>query len=955
MRHKIVLYITALFIFSATGTIFTTLYIKDTVGTLSRLINLHQSKDFKKQLLTSIQSVESGLDREPETRANKINSISVKVRNVEKAVEICSTCHHATDILEKQVSFQKRIVDYRQTLDNYFAAPADSRAAGMFKRKAAAIGNNLLAEAEEMSTQASGKLTPMMQDAIRKIKQAWISLSAILGLTFILGVIVAINLIRSITQPIDILLNATRSIAKGNIGHTISYEDKTEFGELARNFNDMSLSLKKSYTKLEEEINERKRTESALVKSEGFLNTVFDSIRDPFCIIDTDYRIVRANEAYAQMKQISLENLIGETCYESLYGRSSICDACTAQKTFLTGSPYAKGKGEITQAGVKAWREIYTYPVHDAKHNVAHVIIHTWDVTERKKAEDALRESEERYALAASGANDGLWDWDLRTDKIFYSHRWKTMLGYGEKEIRNLPEEWFSRVHPEDHAELESKISAHVSGKSPHFEGEFRIRHKDETHRWVLCRGLAVRKIDGQAYRMAGSQTDITQRKKAEEQLVYDAFHDALTGLPNRALFMDRLQHVLTTSRRRTDTRYAVLFLDMDRFKIINDSLGHTVGDQLLVVVGRQLSDCVRPGDTVARLGGDEFAVLLENINELADALDVTERILKKLLAPLHVMDHEVFTSGSIGVALGSDRYERPEQVLRDADIAMYEAKAKGSAGYEIFDIAMHASIIDRQQLEADLRGAMERKELLLHYQPIINLKEHRLVGFEVLVRWNHPKRGLLYPMEFIPLAEENGQINILGEWILRQACREMCQIQGRYPTQPPLRMSVNISGKQFTQHDFAATVAGILRETGLDPQTLVLELTESMLMENVDTAVATMKQLRSQGVHIHIDDFGTGYSSLSYLHNFPIDALKIDRTFINKLSADGRNQEIILSIISLANSLNFDVIAEGVELTHQLSTIEEMHCQYGQGYLFAQPMGQHEIDAWVQSEKYLN
>jgi diguanylate cyclase (GGDEF)-like protein len=454
---------------------------------------------------------------------------------------------------------------------------------------------------------------------------------------------------------------------------------------------------------------------------------------------------------------------------------------------------------------------------------------------------------------------------------------------------------------------------------------------------------------------MAGSQTDITSRKAAEEQLVYDAFHDALTGLPNRALFMDRLQHVITVSRRRADAHYCVLFLDMDRFKIINDSLGHTIGDQLLVVVGRKLSECLRPGDTVARLGGDEFAVLLDNIVELKDAVDVTERIHKKLSTPLLIKEHEVFTSVSIGIAVSSERYERPEQVLRDADIAMYQAKSRGNGNYEIFDTKMHANILDRLQLEADMRAVLDHKELILCYQPIIDLETHRLIGFEALVRWNHPKRGLIYPLEFIPLAEENGMINTIGDWILREACHELRVLQDRYPMRPPLTMSINISGKQFGQLDLADRVADVIGETGVDAHTLALEITESMIMENVDTAVITMNRFRDMGIQIHLDDFGTGYSSLSYLHRFPINALKIDRSFINKLSVDGENKEVIMSIISLAKSLNFDVIAEGVEMDHQLLKIQELNCQYGQGFLFSEPMDQGAIDAWVRAENFQN
>jgi diguanylate cyclase (GGDEF)-like protein/PAS domain S-box-containing protein len=447
--------------------------------------------------------------------------------------------------------------------------------------------------------------------------------------------------------------------------------------------------------------------------------------------------------------------------------------------------------------------------------------------------------------------------------------------------------------------------------------------------------------------------SDITEKKKAVAQHIHDALHDPLTGLPNRALFMDRLQHVITAAQRRPGTpNYAVFFLDMDRFKVINDSLGHTIGDKLLVVVGHKLADCIRPGDTIARLGGDEFAILLDDISDPAYSVSVAERIREKLSRPIDIKGNEVFTSLSIGIAVGSDRYERPEQVLRDADIAMYEAKARGNASYEIFDTAMHANILDRIRLVADLRGAVDHKELMLYYQPIIDLKTQQLTGFEALVRWNHPTRGLIYPMEFIPLAEEHGLIYQIGAWILHEACRELKLLQVRYPAQPQLSMSINISSRQFSQQDLVGILSGFLAETGVDPHTVILEITESMIMENVDAAVVTMKQLRDMGVQLHIDDFGTGHSSLSYLQLFPVSALKIDRSFINKLTANGENQEIITHIVALAKSLNFDVIAEGVEMEHQLANIQSLHCGFGQGFLFARPMAFQAIDAWMQGQK---
>jgi diguanylate cyclase (GGDEF)-like protein/PAS domain S-box-containing protein len=556
------------------------------------------------------------------------------------------------------------------------------------------------------------------------------------------------------------------------------------------------------------------------------------------------------------------------------------------------------------------------------------------------RVERALRESEERYALAARGANDGLWDWNLTTDEVYYSPRWKAMLGYAEDEIGGSPFQWLNRVHPEDVERLKAQINAHVAGLTPQLEDEHRVFHKDGAYRWVLCRGVAVRNGNAKAYRMAGSQTDITERKLAEEQLLHDAFHDTLTALPNRALFIDLLARSLGRAQRRADYRFAVLFIDLDRFKVINDSLGHTVGDELLQAMTRRIERCVRPGDTVARLGGDEFTILVDDIGSSSDATRVADRVQTELSKPFTLRGHEVFTSASIGIALSATGYSRAEELLRDADIAMYRAKALGKARYEVFDTAMHARAKALLELETDLRRAIDRHEFVLQYQPVVSLSSGLIVGFEGLIRWRHPQRGLIGPAAFIPIAEETGLIIPIGRWVLREACRQAQEWEQKFPAMGNLAISVNLSGKQFAQARLVEDVDQALKESGLDANRLRLEITESAVMEDAPSAMAMIDQLRALNVKIDIDDFGTGYSSLSYLQRFEIDNLKIDRSFVSAIGNDrGENAEIVRTIVTLARHLGMDAVAEGVETPDQLALLRELGCQRVQGFLFAAPV----------------
>jgi diguanylate cyclase (GGDEF)-like protein/PAS domain S-box-containing protein len=568
---------------------------------------------------------------------------------------------------------------------------------------------------------------------------------------------------------------------------------------------------------------------------------------------------------------------------------------------------------------------------------------------EHKRAAEALRESEERYALAARAANDGLWDWYLPDNTMYFSLRWKTMLGYEDHEISSSPDEWFSRVHQDDLGHMQARITAHLTGSTPHFEHEHRMWHKDGTYRWILSRGIAVQDVKGNVYRMAGSQTDITERKRAEEQLLYDAFHDTLTGLPNRAVLMERLEQAIARTTRRT-TAFAVLFLDLDHFKIVNDSLGHRIGDQQLIAIARRLEACLRPGDTVARFGGDEFAVLLEDITDISDAIRLAQKLQIDLALPLYLDGHAVCTTASIGIALSTTGYDRPEDILRDADIAMYRAKALGRARHEIFDAAMHTRAVARLQLETDLRGAVERHEFRLYYQPIVSLVTGHIAGFEALIRWQHPERGLIAPVEFIPVAEETGMIGPIGRWVLHEACRQTRIWQERFHGDSPLSISVNLSGKQVMQPDLLKHIDRILQQTSFDARTLALEITESIMLENVTSTTTLLCGLKARHIQVHIDDFGTGYSSLSYLHRFPIDMLKIDCSFISRMGRHGEGLEIVRAIKTLAGNLKMDVTAEGVETTEQLAQLRALQCTYGQGYLFSQPLDSEEAEALIRA-----
>jgi diguanylate cyclase (GGDEF)-like protein len=423
-----------------------------------------------------------------------------------------------------------------------------------------------------------------------------------------------------------------------------------------------------------------------------------------------------------------------------------------------------------------------------------------------------------------------------------------------------------------------------------------------------------------------------------KEHFRHAAFHDALTGLPNRPLLIAHLKLAIDRSRLHHDHLFAVLFIDLDRFKNINDSLGHNTGDQLLVAIAARIGHCLRPTDTIARLGGDEFAILLDGLEDWTIATAVADRIQTEVSKPFSLNGHEVYTSASIGIRLSMDGREDAEDMLRDADTAMYRAKDNGKARHELFHATMHTRAVALLKLESDLRRAIEREEFCVHYQPIVSLETEALVGFEALARWNHPERGLVPPDEFIPLAEETGLITEIGAWVLREASMQLRKWQATLGKES-LTMSVNLSGKQLTQTDLIQQIQNTMQQTGINPTCLRLEITESVVMENAELATNTLLQLRKLGLHLSIDDFGTGYSSLSYLHRFPVNTLKIDRSFIGRMTQGDENSEIVRTICTLANNLGMEVVAEGVETREQLELLRSLKCEYGQGYFFSRPV----------------
>jgi diguanylate cyclase (GGDEF)-like protein/PAS domain S-box-containing protein len=690
------------------------------------------------------------------------------------------------------------------------------------------------------------------------------------------------------------------------------------------------------------DITEERRTQQALLAAERKYRAIFEMAVTGMYQSTPTGQYLKANQALAAI--FGFES--PEALTSSLKSISELYKDPAERRTINTD---LERDGRVTgrevemrrRDGQSIWISLSARVVRDDDGKVAYYEGSLHDITARKRVEAALQGSEQRYRMLVDHSQVGVF---INEDGryTYVNPAFAAMLGYTEAELTGMS---YRDIFPSDElAAADDRFQRRQRGEAVSNDYESTLLQKDRKTRVNVTHSIGTIDMDDHRF-MIGTVRDVTDQKRNEELLKHNATHDPLTGLPNRTLFIERLATAMESSRAVGAPGYAVLFIDLDSFKVVNDSLGHAAGDSLLVQVAQRLVRCLGPSDILARHGGDEFTIMVGQTHELDDAVEVAERVLGELLKPIKLGDNEIYTNASIGIAPGHVDYGSTEELLRDADTAMYRAKAAGKAGYVVFDHDMYARARARLRVETELRQALDNRELRVHYQPIVALDSGRLLGFEALLRWEHPVRGLLSPDEFLLVAEETGLILPMGWWLLKEACRQIRAWRDRHPQARALSVAVNLAHKQFMYAGLAQQVSEALQEAGLGPDGLHLEITETVFLENPKAAESTLRKLRALGIALHLDDFGTGYSSLSYLAALPLETLKIDRSFVMDMESNPKDAAIVRTIIELAKDLGMRTVAEGVETVQQLHMLQNLGCRTGQGNLFAPALDAKRAD----------
>ncbi|HWM90700.1 MAG TPA: EAL domain-containing protein [Thermoanaerobaculia bacterium] len=694
------------------------------------------------------------------------------------------------------------------------------------------------------------------------------------------------------------------------------------------------------------DITDRKRSEEALRESEERYRSLFDGVPIGLYRTTPAGRLLDANDSLVRVLGYpDRETLLGANVGDIYYDPE---DRQRWQRAVAAegGSRIRSFEARVRRYdGPVIWVRFSLRAFRDEEGRVIRYEGALEDITDRREAQDALQASEERFRALVQNASDMISILDPDGSVRYASPSHQRLLGHPPEDF--VGGNFLDFVHYEDGPLVANALGCLVDLPHENLTIEYRCHHRDGT--WRTIESTASNLLGHPAVTgLILNSHDITDRKRAEERLLHDALHDELTGLPNRALFMDRLWQAMERARREPERLMAVLFLDVDQFKIINDSLGHLVGDELLIQISSALSSALRPMDTIARIGGDEFAILIEGGHGVDDAVHVANRIHERLAAPINLGGHEVFITASIGIAVHTADYEKPEDLLRDADTAMYRAKGSGRACHTVFHRGMHHFVMARLQLESELRRAVERGQIEVHYQPFVDLSTGVVTGVEALVRWSHPKRGLILPDDFLTVAEETGLIVPLGRYVLIQACRKVRELQLKYPDHRHLRLSVNLSNKQFFQSDLDEQIAEALKASGLEPEYLGLEITEGVIIRHAESAMSRFSRLKALGVQLYLDDFGKGYSSLNYLHRYPMDILKIDRSFVSRIGEEGGNVAIVAAIVSLGHQLGMGIVAEGIQSLEHVAKLRGLGCEYGQGFFFSHPVDGAEVEELI-------